>query len=80
MELTGEMKPAIPSRAYYNKEKDTIECYYTNASQIIEFTEDEVQLLPTAEVLQTTDVLRKWLRMGEEQNILLVGPHGCAKS
>ncbi|GJQ81470.1 btv [Trypoxylus dichotomus] len=75
---TGEIPPSDPERIRYNKEQGTIENYTVKHNQI--FEKSVPPLVQTVPVRQALDILGKYLKRGEEQHFLLIGPHGSAKS
>lgn len=74
------MIPQFPSLTYYNKDKDMVDTYSADRNFIIDVTNVfELELVPTASVLQTLNSLRNWITEGKEQHFLLIGEHGSAK-
>lgn len=68
-------------KSRYNKEQNRIDSYYTNPNITIQNdVTDKIPIVLTGQILQTLEVLRKWLLPNNEEHFLLVGPHGCAKS
>lgn len=46
----------------------------------VDLIQNDIPLIMTNQVCQTLDCIKGWLKRGEEQNFLLVGPHGSAKT
>lgn len=79
-EWSGQVPPPFLLKSKYNNERDFIESYYTNPNITLDLVEQKIPLVMTGDISQTLEVLSKWLIARNEQNFLLVGPHGSAKS
>ncbi|XP_017783105.1 PREDICTED: cytoplasmic dynein 2 heavy chain 1 [Nicrophorus vespilloides] len=79
-EWTGESSPAVPTRAFYNRDRDLVDSYFTDQKQNVKDFQQDISLVLTAQVKHTIDVLRTWFHVGNEEHFLLVGPHGSAKT
>ncbi|CAG9863949.1 unnamed protein product [Phyllotreta striolata] len=76
----GETPPPVIVRSRYNNDRGTVESYYTNPNVIIEDGNRlKIPLIPTSQIELYVDCLNGWLGDSNE-NILLVGPHGSAKT
>ncbi|RZC33069.1 cytoplasmic dynein 2 heavy chain 1 [Asbolus verrucosus] len=79
-EWVGEVPPPMILKSRYNKDRDIIDMYYTNPNISLETAGRIIPLVMTGDICKTLDSLRTWLLPGNEQNFLLIGPHGSAKS
>ena len=76
----GEVPPPMLLKSRYNSDRDMIDTYYTNPNMSIDVATRKIPLVLTGDISKALDALRTWLLPENEQNFLLVGPHGSAKS